>query len=136
MKVCLYRKAHFSAAHQLYCKAWTKEENETVFGKCANPHFHGHNYELTVGVKGEVDSESGYVMSLDTLKGYIREEVLDVLDHKNLNLEIPEFKDTNPTVENISTFIFNKLRQRIPKDKDLKVILYETPRNFAEISEF
>ncbi len=132
MKVYLYRKAHFNAAHRLYCKDWSEEKNYEVFGKCANPHFHGHNYELIVGIKGEVDSQTGYVMSLQEVKKIIREEVVDYLDHKNLNEEISEFQQLNPTVENICIVIYHRIKKRIPKDKKLKITLFETPRNFAE----
>ncbi len=135
MKVCLYRKAHFNAAHQLRNPKWTEEKNKEVFGKCANPNFHGHNYELIVGIKGEINPETGFVMSITELKKYIKEEVVEYLDHKNLNIEVEDFQTLNPTVENICTVIYHRLRKRIPADKKLKITLYETPRNFAEYVE-
>lgn len=131
MKVKVSRKAHFNAAHRLYRKEWSDEKNDTVFGKCNNPNFHGHNYELIVSVAGEIDPETGFVMDMKVLKDLIKAEVEDALDHKNLNLEVPEFDTVNPTAENISVFIWKKLRPHIDKNQDLEVILYETPRNFV-----
>ncbi|MAB31209.1 MAG: 6-pyruvoyl tetrahydrobiopterin synthase, partial [Formosa sp.] len=110
MKVTVSRRAHFNAAHRLYRHNWSDEKNEAIFGKCNNPHFHGHNYELIVSVTGEVDPETGYVVDVKILKDFIKSEVEDTLDHKNLNLEVPEFKETNPTAENIVIFIYNKLK--------------------------
>ncbi len=134
MKVSLFRKAHFNAAHRLFNKDWTDEKNFEVFDKCSNPNFHGHNYELIVEVKGEIDPETGFVMSLKELKKMIQEEVVEYLDHKNLNKEVVEFQLLNPTVENISVVIYNRLRKKIPTDKKLSITLYETPRNFAKYS--
>lgn len=131
MKVKVSRKAHFNAAHRLYRKNWTDEKNNAVFGKCNNPNFHGHNYELIVSVYGEIDPETGFVMDMKVLKDLIKEKVEDALDHKNLNLEVPEFKNLNPTAENISVVIWNKLRMHIDKNHRLEVKLYETPRNFV-----
>ncbi len=131
MKVKVSRKAHFNAAHRLYRKDWSDEKNDTVFGKCNNPNFHGHNYELIVSVYGEIDPETGFVMDMKLLKDLIREEVEDALDHKNLNVEVPEFQHLNPTAENISVVIWNKLRPHIDKKHELEVRLYETPRNFV-----
>ncbi len=131
MKVKVSRKAHFNAAHRLYRKDWSDEKNDSVFGKCNNPNFHGHNYEVIVSVYGEIDPETGFVMDMKLLKDLIREEVEDALDHKNLNLEVPEFKHLNPTAENISVVIWNKLRPHIEKKHELEVRLYETPRNFV-----
>ncbi|HDZ15354.1 hypothetical protein LCGC14_0853670 [marine sediment metagenome] len=131
MNVKVSRKAHFNAAHRLYRKDWNEEKNDTVFGKCNNPNFHGHNYELVVSVTGEIDSETGFVMDMKVLKDLIKNEIEDALDHKNLNVEVPEFNDVNPTAENISVFIWNKLRPHIEKTKELEVVLYETPRNFV-----
>jgi len=131
MKVKVSRKAHFNAAHRLYRKDWSDEKNTAVFGKCNNPNFHGHNYDLIVSVTGEIDPETGFVIDMKVLKDLIKVEVEDVLDHKNLNVEVPEFENLNPTAENIAVVIFEKLRSFIPSDKDLEVTLYETPRNFV-----
>ena len=131
MKVCLYRKAHFSSAHKLYCKTWTQEENQAVFGKCANPNYHGHNYELIVSVTGDIDPVTGYVMDMKVLKDLIKAEVEEAFDHKNLNVEVPEFKTLNPTAENIAVVIYNKLKQHLDASQELEVVLYETPRNFV-----
>ena len=109
MSLTIYRKAHFNAAHRLYRKDWSDEKNSEVFGKCSNPNFHGHNYELEVGVTGEVDPTTGFVINLDVLKKVIFEEVETPFDHKNLNIEVPEFKNLIPTVENIAIVIWNKL---------------------------
>ncbi len=131
MKVTISRKAHFNAAHRLFRKDWTLEQNDAVFGKCNNPNFHGHNYELIVSVTGKIDPETGFVMDVKILSGLIKEEVEDQLDHKNLNLDVPEFENLNPTAENIAVVIWNKLRKRIKTEFDLEVVLYETPRNFV-----
>ncbi|AVR45759.1 6-pyruvoyl tetrahydrobiopterin synthase [Christiangramia fulva] len=131
MKITVHRKAHFNAAHRLFRKDWDDKRNLEIFGKCSNPNYHGHNYELTVSVTGEPDPETGFVMDLKILKELIYEEVEEAFDHKNLNIEVPEFKDLNPTAENIAVVIWNKLRQRIQKKHDLEVTLYETPRNFV-----
>lgn len=131
MRVTISRKAHFNAAHRLYRKDWTSEKNDAVFGKCNNPNFHGHNYELIVSVTGPIDPETGYVMDVKILSDIIKEEVEDAMDHKNLNLDVPEFQDLNPTAENIVVVIWNKIRRRIQTTLDLEVVLYETPRNFV-----
>ncbi len=131
MKVTVFRKAHFNAAHRLYNKDWEDSRNEEIFGKCANPHYHGHNYELIVGVKGEIDPVTGYVIDVKILKDLIKREVEDKMDHKNLNLQVEEFKNLNPTVENISVVIWNSLRKHISMDMDLEITLYETPRNYV-----
>lgn len=131
MKVTISRKAHFNAAHRLYRKDWSDEQNDAIFGKCNNANFHGHNYELIVGVTGEIDQETGYVMDIKILADLIKEEIEDQFDHKNLNLDVPEFMDLNPTAENIVVVIWNKLRKKINKNHDLEVVLYETPRNFV-----
>lgn len=131
MKVTVSRKAHFNAAHRLYRPDWTEERNDAVFGKCNNPNFHGHNYELIVSVTGDVDPDTGYVIDMKELKDIIYAEVEEAFDHKNLNMDVPEFKDLNPTAENIVIVIWNKVRKRITNDKDLEVVLYETPRNFV-----
>lgn len=133
-KVTVHRKAHFNAAHRLYRKNWTDEKNFEMFNKCSYPHYHGHNYELIVSLTGEVDKETGYVYDLGKLKKLIKVEVEEVLDHKNLNLDVEAFKDVNPTAENISIFIYNILREHIPTDLGIKITLYETPRNFVTYS--
>jgi len=131
MKVTVSRKAHFNAAHRLYRKDWTVEQNESVFGKCNNPNFHGHNYELIVSVTGEVDQETGFVMDVKILSDLIKEHVENAFDHKNLNLDVADFAHLNPTAENIAVVIYNKLRNYIEVTKELEVTLYETPRNFV-----
>ncbi|MGV0845171.1 6-pyruvoyl trahydropterin synthase family protein [Empedobacter falsenii] len=132
MKVTVNRKAHFNAAHRLFNKNWSDEQNFEVFGKCSYPNYHGHNYEIIVAVKGEVDPETGFVMNLDELRKIIAVEVEDYLDHKNLNVDIEEFKTINPTAENIVILIWNKIRAKLATDLELKVTLYETLRNFVE----
>ncbi|GEP50434.1 6-carboxy-5,6,7,8-tetrahydropterin synthase [Flavobacterium noncentrifugens] len=134
MKVTVSRKAHFNAAHRLHRKDWSFEKNDAVFGKCNNANFHGHNYELTVSVTGEIDPETGYVMDIKELADLILEEVEKPFDHKNLNLDVPEFADLNPTAENIVVVIWNKIRSKINPDFDLEIVLYETPRNFVTYS--
>jgi 6-pyruvoyltetrahydropterin/6-carboxytetrahydropterin synthase len=134
MKVTVSRKAHFNAAHRLYNNAWTDSRNAEIFGKCANPNFHGHNYELIVSVKGEIHPETGFVMDMKVLKQLIHDEVEERFDHKNLNEEVIEFKSLNPTAENISVVIWQKLRNRISEHLELIVTLYETPRNFVTYS--
>lgn len=131
MKVTVSRKAHFNAAHKLYNSDWTDARNTMVFGKCSNPNFHGHNYELIVSVKGPIHPETGFVMDMKELKKIINNEIIDEFDHKNLNVEVPEFKDLNPTAENISVIIWQKLRSKIDRNLTLTVTLYETPRNFV-----
>ena len=131
MKVTVNRKAYFNAAHRLYNASWTDARNATVFGKCANPNYHGHNYELIVSVKGVIHPATGFVMDMKVLKNLISVEIEERLDHKNLNEEVPEFKTLNPTAENIAVFIWQKLRAKIDKDLELSVTLYETPRNFV-----
>ena len=134
MKVTVNRKAHFNAAHRLYNADWTDARNATVFGKCANPNYHGHNYELIVAVKGEINPETGFVMDMKILKQLIELEVEEKFDHKNLNEEVEEFKDLNPTAENISVVIWSKLRSKIDENLELSITLYETPRNFVNYS--
>lgn len=131
MRVTVSRKAHFNAAHRLYKKDWSDEKNDLVFGKCNNPNFHGHNYELTVSVTGKINPDTGYVIDIKDLADIILEEVERPFDHKNLNLDVPEFSDLNPTAENIAVVIWNKIRKRIASEMELEVILYETPRNFV-----
>ena len=131
MRVTVSRKAHFNAAHRLYRKDWSMEKNQEVFGKCNNPNFHGHNYELIVSVTGEVDKETGYVIDTKILSDLIKEHIEEAFDHKNLNEDVLEFKDLNPTAEHIAYIIWNKLRVLIAADKELEITLYETPRNFV-----
>lgn len=131
-KVSVYRHEHFNAAHRLYNPAWTNERNDAVFGKCNNPSFHGHNYELVVKITGVPDKDTGYVMDLKMLSDLIREEILGRFDHKNLNLDTVEFKNLNPTAENIAIVIYDILRPFIDAEKELQIRLYETPRNFVE----
>ena len=131
MAVTVSRKAHFNAAHRLYRPDWADEKNEEIFGKCNNPFYHGHNYELIVHITGEIDPSTGYVMDMKVLKDLIKVEVEDAFDHKNLNEQVPEFKNLNPTAENIAVVIWDKLRPHISSDKQLEVTLYETPRNYV-----
>ena len=132
MQVTISRKAHFNAAHRLFNPNWNDERNYEVFGKCSNPNFHGHNYEMIISITGEINPETGFVMNLDDLKKIIGEEVEDYLDHRNLNLEISEFQNLNPTVENISVVIWNRIRAKLDTKLALKITLFETPRNFVE----
>ena len=134
MRVKVSRQAHFNAAHRLYCADWSFEKNQEIFGLCNNPNYHGHNYELIVSVTGEIDPITGYVMDMKVLKDLIKSKIESAFDHKNLNLEVPEFKEMNPTAENIAVVIYNKLRPHIELDKDIEVVLYETPRNFVTYS--
>jgi len=131
MPLTLYRRAHFNAAHRLFRPDWSDEKNREVFGKCSNPNYHGHNYELIVGVKGPVDPETGFVMDIAKLKQLIKEQVVEPFDHKNLNLEVAEFADLNPTVEHISEVIWKRMRPFIGDHLNLEITLYETPRNFV-----
>jgi len=132
MKVAVSRKEHFNAAHRLTNPAWSNEKNDAVFGKCNNPNFHGHNYELIVTVTGEPSAETGFVYDLKVLSTIIKEHVLNHFDHKNLNLDTSYFKTLNPTAENIAIVIWRILRQQIDTSFDLKIKLYETERNFVE----
>ena len=131
-KVSVYRKEHFNAAHRLYNAGWDAAENNRVFGKCSNLNYHGHNYEMDVCVTGEPAADTGFVINLKFLSDLVQQHVLEKFDHKNLNLDVPEFKHLNPTVENIVILIYNLLRPHIDKQFDLHIRLYETPRNFAE----
>tara|TARA_B100001093_G_C26328763_1_gene800876 strand:+ start:84 stop:491 length:408 start_codon:yes stop_codon:yes gene_type:complete len=134
MKITICRKAHFNAAHKLYNQNLSNEENFEIFGKCSYENFHGHNYELIVKILGDINPKTGMVMDLSDLKKIIKIEVEDLLDHKNLNLDIPHFKDTIPTTENLAIFIWNKLNSAIRLDCELSIVLYETPRNYVEYS--
>ena len=132
MKVKVSRKEHFNAAHRLYNPEWSNQQNEAVFGKCSNPNYHGHNYEVIVSLTGEPDPRTGYVYDMKVLSDLIKENVLRKLDHKNLNLDTEYFKNLNPTAENIAVVIWRILRQKIDSNLELKITLYETERNFVE----
>lgn len=132
MKISVYRKAHFNAAHRLFVPDWSNEKNSEVFGLCSNPHYHGHNYEMEVKVTGEVDPVTGYLIDLKILKDIIKFQIEDRFDHKNLNLQTEEFKNLNPTAENICYVIWKILREHLDEKYEVGVRLYETPRNFVE----
>lgn len=132
MKVTVSRKAHFNAAHRLHHPEWNDEKNAEVFGKCNNEYYHGHNYDLIVSVRGEIDPQTGYVVDMKVLKDLIKNEVEERFDHKNLNVQTEEFKNLNPTAENIAAVIWKILREKLDHKLDLKVKLYETERNFVE----
>ena len=131
-KVAVFRREHFNAAHRLYNSAWSDAENTSVFGKCSLPHYHGHNYELEIKVVGIIDEKTGFVMDMKKLSDLVQERIVERFDHKNLNLDTEEFKNLNPTAENIAVVIYNLLRPVIDKALDLTIRLYETPRNFVE----
>ena len=130
-KVAVIRKEHFNAAHRLHNQNWSDKKNISFYGKCNNPNYHGHNYDLEVTVIGEVDQESGYLIDMKTLSDLIKAEVLDKFDHKNLNLDVEDFKNLNPTAENIIKVIYNKLRKKLEDKFELKIKLYETERNIV-----
>ncbi len=132
MRITVFRKAHFNAAHRLHNPAWSDEKNKEVFGLCNNPNYHGHNYEMEVSVTGEVDEDTGYLIDLKILKDVIREQIEKRFDHKNLNLETEEFKNLNPTAENICYVIWKILTEHLDDRYDIGVRLFETPRNFVE----
>ncbi|MEP1489307.1 MAG: 6-carboxytetrahydropterin synthase [Algibacter sp.] len=134
MKATVSRKAHFNAAHRLFRADWSDEKNNAIFGKCNNPNYHGHNYELIVSVTGDINPETGFVIDIKILRDIIKREVEDEFDHKNLNLDLEVFKGLNPTAENISVVIYNKMKPLIPSNLDLEITLYETPRNFVTYS--
>ena len=133
MKVAITRKEHFNAAHRLHNPNWSDVKNQEVFGKCNNPNYHGHNYELEVTVIGFVDKETGYVIDTKQLSDLIKDNVLELFDHKNLNLDVAAFKNLNPTVENIAIVTYTILKPLLGENYELKIKLYETPRNFVEI---
>ncbi|AII52846.1 MULTISPECIES: 6-pyruvoyl trahydropterin synthase family protein [Hymenobacter] len=132
MSVTVCRKEHFNAAHRLHNPAWSPEQNQQVFGKCNNPSYHGHNYELIVRLTGEIDPDTGYVYDMKRLSDLIKREILDTFDHRNLNLDTEEFRHLNPTAENMAVVIWNRLRTHIESRLALSVTLYETERNFVE----
>jgi len=129
--VTVTRRVHFNAAHRLHCPVLSEEENRRTFGPCNNPNYHGHNYELEVSVEGEIDPVTGYVADLSKVKHIVGERVIDYLDHKNLNLDVPEFKETNPTTENLVVLIWRLLEGHLP-GRLKRIVLWETPRNFVE----
>lgn len=132
MKIAVVRKEHFNAAHRLHNPNWSDEKNQEIFGKCNNPNYHGHNYEMFVKVIGEPDPETGYVYDMKKLSDIIKEHITDKFDHKNLNLDTEEFKHVNPTAENMVVVFYNILRAQIEEQFELKITLYETERNFVE----
>ncbi|UXP33273.1 6-carboxytetrahydropterin synthase [Reichenbachiella agarivorans] len=132
MKTAIIREEHFNAAHRLHNPKWTDEKNLSVFGKCNSPNYHGHNYELHVKLIGEIDPETGYVYDIKILSDLIKKLIVDRFDHKNLNLDVVEFENLNPTAENIVVVIYNLLRKEIDEAYDLKILLYETKRNYVE----
>ena len=131
-KVAVFRKEHFNAAHRLFNPSWDEERNNKIFGKCALPNYHGHNYELIVKVVGELNTNTGYVMDMKELSDIIQREIIERFDHRNLNLDTKEFKNLNPTAENIAVVIYELLRPHIDTKLDMQIRLYETPRNFVE----
>ncbi|MBU2527405.1 MAG: 6-carboxytetrahydropterin synthase [Bacteroidetes bacterium] len=135
MMTTVHRKAHFNAAHRLFRPDWDDAKNAEIFGKCSNPNYHGHNYELVVHVTGDIDPETGFVIDMKILKQIIYEEVEVAFDHKNLNVEVAEFRNLNPTAENIAKVIWHKIRKKLDRALTLSVTLYETPRNFVTYTE-
>lgn len=131
MKTAIFRKSTFNAAHRLHNPAWDDRTNREVFGKCNNPNYHGHNYEFIVRLSGDINPETGYVMDIKVLNDIMQEEIVDRFDHKNLNLDTPEFKHLNPTAEHIARIIYELLRKRLDPALELQITLYETPRNYV-----
>ena len=131
-RVTVNRKEHFNAAHRLYNPEWSDDKNEDIFGKCNNPNWHGHNYEVIVSLTGEPDPETGYVYDMKKLSNLVKMQVLNRFDHKNLNLDVTEFKQLNPTAENIVKVIYDLLRPEIEDEYEMKITLYETERNYVE----
>jgi 6-pyruvoyltetrahydropterin/6-carboxytetrahydropterin synthase len=131
-KIAIYRKEHFNAAHRLNNPSLTEEENARLFGKCNRPNYHGHNYELIVKLTGEVDERSGYIMDTKLLSDLVHEHIIEVFDHRNLNIDVAELKGINPTTENVAIAIYNILRPKIEARLELKLFLYETERNYVE----
>jgi len=135
-KVSVFRKEHFNAAHRLHNPDWSAEKNKEIFGLCNNPNYHGHNYELIIQITGTINPETGYVIDMKDLSVLAQEEVVKKFDHKNLNLDVPEFENLNPSAENIAVVIYHKLRVKIAAELDLKIRLYETERNFVEFPAY
>ena len=135
-KVSVFRKEHFNAAHRLHNPDWSAEKNKEVFGLCNNANYHGHNYELIIQITGTINPETGYVIDMKDLSTLAQEEVVKKFDHKNLNLDVPEFENLNPSAENIAVVIYHKLRVKISAELDLKIRLYETERNFVEFPAY
>ena len=135
MKATICRVGYFNAAHRLHVKEWSDEQNKIIFGKCNNQNYHGHNYQLTVKVSGEIDKTTGYIIDTKLLKDIIKTEVEDKYDHKNLNLDVSDFLSLNPTAENIAVIIYNNIKKQLPTNLQLTIILHETERNFVEYSE-
>lgn len=131
-KVAVIRREHFNAAHRLFHEGWSEEQNRAAFGKCSLPNYHGHNYELEIKVIGQIDPATGFVMDLKVLSDLVNEKVIERFDHKNLNVDVEEFRNLNPTAENIAVVIYDLLRPHLNSSLDLCVRLYETPRNFVE----
>jgi 6-pyruvoyltetrahydropterin/6-carboxytetrahydropterin synthase len=131
MKTSVVRKVTFHSAHRLYNPSWTDEKNNEVFGLCNNPNFHGHNYELHFKVTGDVSEETGYLIDLKLLNTILHDEIIERFDHRNLNLDVPEFKNSNPTAENIAKVIYDLMRKKIDAGMEIQVTLYETPRNYV-----
>ena len=134
MRTAVIRKEHFNAAHRLYNSSWSEDKNDRVFGKCNNPNFHGHNYELIATLVGEPDPDTGYVYDMKLLSDLIKEHIIKNFDHKNLNLDTSYFKNLNPTAENIAVVIYNKMKPKLGSQLKLEITLYETPRNFVTYS--
>jgi 6-pyruvoyltetrahydropterin/6-carboxytetrahydropterin synthase len=131
-KIAIFRKEHFNSAHRLHNPKLSDEENAKIFGKCNSPNYHGHNYELIVKVTGEINPETGYVLDMKWLSDIVKKHVIEKFDHRNLNLDVPEFKELNPTAENIAVVIYEILKKQLDQKYELKVTLYETERNFVE----
>jgi len=132
MKATISRKVHFNSAHRLHNKLWDSQKNSAMFGKCNNPNYHGHNYILEAKIKGEIDSETGYVIDAKILKDLLESEVVERFDHKNLNLDTKEFANLNPTAENIAVVIYDLIKPKIDPKQELTIILHETERNYVE----
>jgi 6-pyruvoyltetrahydropterin/6-carboxytetrahydropterin synthase len=135
-KISVFRKEHFNAAHRLHNPDWSAEKNKEIFGLCNNSNYHGHNYELIIQITGTINPETGYVIDMKDLSILAQEEVVKKFDHKNLNLDVPEFENLNPSAENIAVVIYDKLRVKIAAELDLKIRLYETERNFVEFPAY
>jgi 6-pyruvoyltetrahydropterin/6-carboxytetrahydropterin synthase len=135
-KISVFRKEHFNAAHRLHNPDWSAEKNKEIFGLCNNANYHGHNYELIIQITGTINPETGYVIDMKDLSVLAQEEVVKKFDHKNLNLDVPEFENLNPSAENIAVVIYHKLRVKIAAELDLKIRLYETERNFVEFPAY